>query len=172
MMLWRRWGLGMLLPLSSSGYSPVSSRNMLSKCHEVALSNSVTSSSPLCSFLPLPSQGGSQWPLRAWKLLATCSAHTLSTQQFLSLPLVAFSLHLTAPPPSQCAWQVSPTWATADTFNLISCLPCLTFGGPGATMQLNMASETADQITPVSALIPLLSHVKFVVKSIILTPTK
>lgn len=104
MMLWRCWGLGwtkrgMLLPLSSSGYSPVSSRHMLSKCHEVTLSNSVTSSSPLCSFLPLPSQGGSQWLFRAWKLLATCSAHTLSTQQFLSLPLAAFSLHLTAPHP-------------------------------------------------------------------------
>lgn len=104
MMLWRCWGLGwtkrgMLLPLSSSGYSPVSSRHMLSKCHEVTLSNSVTSSSPLCSFLPLPSQGGSQWLFRAWKLLATCSAHTLSTQQFLSLPLAAFSLHLTAPRP-------------------------------------------------------------------------
>lgn len=107
MMLWRRWGLGMLLPLSSSGYSPVSSRNMLSKCHEVALSNSVTSSSPLCSFLPLPSQGGSQWPLRAWKLLTTCSAHTLSTQQFLSLPLVAFSLHLTAPPITVCLTGVT-----------------------------------------------------------------
>lgn len=39
-------------------------------------------------------------------------------------------------------------------------------------LQLNMASETADQITPVSALIPLLSHIKFRVKSIILTPTK
>lgn len=171
MMLWRRWGLGMLLPLSSSGYSPVSSRNMLSKCHEVALSNSVTFSSLFFSISPI-----SGWFTVALESLKTLGHLFCPHSVYPTIPVIApYSLFSPShrPPhhsvPDRCHPPEPPqTPSTSSPASHVWPLDVLV----PATLQLNMASEKADQITPVSALIPLLSHVKFVVKSIILTPTK